>query len=79
MILFFILYFLRIIISIAVGFMSRDLYSSTYIGSQFTKEKRNIIYHNFKEFSIWLIPVYGWIQLIVKQTKSKDKNIFFNE
>lgn len=77
MLLIIIIYLLRLIASIVIGFMQADLYTSTNTSSGFHPSKKSLLYQKKRNFLIWCIPIYGWIWcLYINMFKDKK---FFNE
>lgn len=80
MILFVIIYIIRIIISIVAGFIQADKYDREDKGSQWYKGNKSIIYHKKSYFLEWMTPLFGWIWLLYFQfNKAKPFKGFFNE
>lgn len=80
MTLFILFYITRLIISIFIGFLQASNYDSDRENSDWYKGNKSMIYLKRKNFLIWMIPIYGWVWLLVYQIKTGLKVInFFNE
>lgn len=80
MTLIVIVYIIRLVASIIVGFYQADMYDSKYPDSRYYIENKSMIYLKRRNFLIWMIPLFGWIWLLIYQIKQGLKDLkFFNE
>lgn len=74
MIVFIIIWILRIFISLLVGWAGKYLYNSDDKYSNYYKGNRFIIYHDINKFLTWCIPLFGWIYSIIRMIKKPGKS-----
>jgi heme/copper-type cytochrome/quinol oxidase subunit 2 len=80
MILFVIVYIIRLVTSIICGFLQADKYDTDNKDSRWYKGNKSMIYLKRKNFLIWMIPIFGWIWLLIYQIRISLKDLkFFNE